>query len=73
MAALGPVSWRELISGLRLFGFAGPYSGGKHLFMIRGSLRLAIPNPQRTEIGIELLSRILKQAEISKTDWLKRK
>ena len=72
MAALTPVSWRELISGLRLFGFAGPYSGGKQLFMIRGSLRLTIPNPHRTEIGVALLSQILKQAEIPKDDWLKR-
>jgi len=39
--------------------------------MVKGSLRLAIPNPHRQVIGVDLLSRILGQAGISREDWLK--
>jgi predicted RNA binding protein YcfA (HicA-like mRNA interferase family) len=56
---------------LRKLGFEGPFSGGKHQFMIRGTLRLTIPNPHRQEISSGLLLRILKQADIQKTDWEK--
>jgi hypothetical protein len=38
--------------------------------MIRGDLVLAIPNPHRPEIGVDLLIRILRQAGISREDWL---
>ncbi len=50
-------------------GFDGPYSGGKHPFMIKDNLTITIPNPHKAEIGRELLSRILKQAKISKGEW----
>ncbi|MFQ6116132.1 MAG: type II toxin-antitoxin system HicA family toxin, partial [bacterium] len=43
-------------------GFDGPYSGGKHQFMIKEDITLRIPNPHQSDIGKELLSRILKQA-----------
>jgi predicted RNA binding protein YcfA (HicA-like mRNA interferase family) len=69
MTRLAPVSHAELIRRLREFGFEGPHSGGKHLFMIKGDLRLTIPNPHRPEIGAVLLSRILKQAGIDRDDW----
>jgi UDP-N-acetylmuramyl pentapeptide synthase len=32
-------------------------------------LRLTIPNPHQGEIGKDLLSRILKQAGISREEW----
>lgn len=54
---------------LKEFGFEGPYAGGKHQFMIKGNLRLTIPNPHESDIGINLLSKILKQAGISKEEW----
>ena len=69
MSKLNPVSHNELIKGLRTFGFEGPLGGGKHLYMLKGSLRLTIPNPHRQKIGIDLLMRILRQAEITKEDW----
>jgi hypothetical protein len=37
--------------------------------MIRGTIRLKIPNPHRQDIGIDLLARILHQAEISREQW----
>jgi hypothetical protein len=44
---LKPISHNELLRGLRSFGFDGPFAGGRHLYMIRGNLRLTVPNPHR--------------------------
>ena len=71
MAKLSPVSWTELVRRLRALGFEGPYQEGKHPYMVRGNMVLSIPNPHRREIGVDLLSRILKQAEITRNQWLK--
>ena len=71
MPRFGPIKRVELIRYLRISGFEGPYSGGKHQFMIKGLIRLRLPNPQRTDVGKELLSRILKQAGIDKDAWEK--
>ncbi|GFP26136.1 type II toxin-antitoxin system HicA family toxin [Candidatus Hakubella thermalkaliphila] len=72
MAELSPVSWTNLVKGLRKLGFDGPYQGGKHPYMIKGSLVLTIPNPHRGDIGVALLSRILRQAGVTKEEWLER-
>lgn len=71
MPSFGPVSRDDLIRSLRKLGFQGPYRGGKHQFMIKGKLRLTLPNPHVQEIGRDLLSRILRQAEITKDEWEK--
>ena len=71
MPKFGPIKRRELIRYLRILGFEGPYSGGKHQFMIKGDLVLRIPNPHRGDIGKDLLSRILKQAGIDRETWEK--
>lgn len=71
MGKLSPVSWKQLVSKLKSFGFDGPYSGGKHPFMIKGDLVLTLPNPHRKQIGVDLISRILKEAGISRDEWLK--
>lgn len=71
MPRFGPIKQRELIRYLRLCGFDGPYSGGKHPFMIKGDLTITIPNPHKDEIGKELLSRVLKQAKMSREEWEK--
>jgi len=39
--------------------------------MLKGVVRLRIPNPHQSDIGKELLSRILKQAGIDKDTWEK--
>ena len=67
---LRPVSRRELVARLRALGFSGPYTGGRHQFMVRGSIRLVLPNPHRGEIGVDLLKRILRQAGIEEEEWL---
>jgi predicted RNA binding protein YcfA (HicA-like mRNA interferase family) len=58
---------------LKKLGFTGPYSGGKHEFMVKESdrLRLTIPNPHKGEIGKGLLAEILREANISREDWEK--
>jgi predicted RNA binding protein YcfA (HicA-like mRNA interferase family) len=71
MAKFGPVSRRDFIDYLRQFGFDSPYSGGKHQFMTKGNLRLTIPNPHQSDIGVDLLNKILKQAGISRDEWAK--
>jgi predicted RNA binding protein YcfA (HicA-like mRNA interferase family) len=71
MPPFGPVRRSELVRALRSLGFEGPYSGGKHQFMVRGSVTLRIPNPHRADIGRELLSRILRQAGIDRDTWEK--
>ena len=66
---LRPVSRRELVARLKALGFSGPYTGGRHQFMVRGSIRLVLPNPHRGEIGVDLLKRILRQAGIEEEEW----
>ena len=69
MPPLGPTKQHDLIRYLRRLGFSGPYSGGKHQFMVRDSLRLRIPNPHTTDIGPHLLRRILRQGDIDVDQW----
>lgn len=64
-----PISLRKLIGRLRQFGFDGPYSGGRHLFMVKGGLKLHIPNPHHGDISSALLAEILRQAEINFKVW----
>ncbi len=63
------VSWKKLSERFRELGFDGPYSGGRHLFMIKDSLKVRIPNPHAGDISKDLLAEILRQAGISKNDW----
>lgn len=69
MLPLGPIKRRDLIRALRELGFEGPYAGGRHEFIIKGALRLAIPNPHQDEISRALMARILKQADIDRQMW----
>ena len=69
MPAFGPISRRDLIGFLRQAGFEGPYEGGRHQRMVKGRLRVVIPNPHRTDISRTLLAQILRHAEISREEW----
>jgi len=71
MPHFGPIRRKDLIRFLKQLGFSGPYSGGKHEFMVRKSdqLKLTIPNPHGSEIGKALLTELLREAEISRQDW----
>jgi predicted RNA binding protein YcfA (HicA-like mRNA interferase family) len=71
MPVFGPVSRQNLIKSLKKYGFEGPYSGGKHQTMIKGNVKVVIPNPHKGDIGTNFLTKLLKQAHISKEDWSK--
>ncbi|MBI4175408.1 type II toxin-antitoxin system HicA family toxin [Candidatus Berkelbacteria bacterium] len=65
-----PIAWRKLVERFRDFGFDGPYSGGRHLFMVKGSLKIRIPNPhKRKDISGPLVREILRQAAIDPNQW----
>ena len=59
MPAIRPIKQKELIGFLRKLDFIGSYSGGKHQFMVKGDLRIRIPNPHKKDIGKNLLKLIL--------------
>lgn len=70
MSKLGPISWRSFVANMRRFGFRGPYQEGKHPYMIKELIVLTIPNPHDGDISTDLLARILRQAGISRDDWV---
>ena len=69
MPPLGPISRRELIAALRRAGFEGPFTGAKHQVMEGRGERIHVPNPHQSDIGVQLLVRILRQAGISRQEW----
>ena len=69
MPTWGPVRRRKLIQGLRALGFDGPFSGGRHQCMVRGDVVVSDPNQHGRDIGLELLSRVLRQAGVSRKEW----
>jgi predicted RNA binding protein YcfA (HicA-like mRNA interferase family) len=71
MPRFGPIKRKELLGYLKQLGFTGPYSGGRHQFMVRDNITLRIPNPHQSDIGKELLARLLKQAGIERDEWEK--
>jgi len=44
MPAFGSIKRKDLIRTLKDAGFDGPHTGGKHEFMVKGNLRLTLPN-----------------------------
>lgn len=69
MPPFGPIRRRDLIRFLRQLGFEGPFSGGKHQFMLMGDITVRLPNPYQGDIGQEFLARILRQARIDRERW----
>lgn len=72
MSKLTPISWQELVRRLRDLGFEGPYAGGRHPQMRRDNITVIIPNPHEGDIGVGLLQRLLRQAGVSRDEWLSR-
>ena len=69
MPPFGPISRSDLIRSLRRAGFAGPFVGTKHQLMLRGTVRVRVPNPHQGDVGRELLIRIIRQAGLSREEW----
>ena len=69
MPQFGPISRNDLIRYLRVAGFEGPYSGRRHQYMRKGTVKIFIPNPHKGDISRGLLAAILKEAGISREEW----
>ena len=69
MPAFGPISRTDLVRSLREIGFVGPYVRGRHQYMVKGQLKLTIPNPHQGNISRDLLARILRQAGVTRDEW----
>ena len=64
------ISRKELIRKFQALGYSGPFSGGKHQFMIKGTRKIRIPNPHGSgDINISLVKEIILQADISNDEW----
>ncbi|OPX73282.1 MAG: YcfA-like protein [Methanoregulaceae archaeon PtaU1.Bin059] len=72
MSKLGPERLDQVIRKLRMLGFIGPIPGGKHQRMVNLSTRKIIPLPVhgRTEISVGLIREIIREAGISREEWL---
>jgi len=57
------------VQKFRALGFDGPYSGGRHLFMMKKELKIRIPNPHESDISKHLIAEILRQAGIGNSEW----
>ena len=67
-----PISRKDFIKKFRRLEFKGPYSGGRHQFMMKGELKIRVPNPHKAgDITDSLLHEILRQAGLSKDEWNK--
>lgn len=51
MPRFGPITRKNLIQCLQRLGFVGPFSGGKHQFMVRDEVTIRVPNPHHGDIG----------------------
>lgn len=69
---LAPISQKDLIKRLRSFGWEGPKYRSDHPFMLKDDAPpLKIPNPHRADISVDLLQKILRQAGISRAEWVR--
>jgi predicted RNA binding protein YcfA (HicA-like mRNA interferase family) len=63
------ISRKELIRKFKTLGYAGPFSGGRHQFMVKGRQKVRIPNPHQGDINLSLIKEILRQAGIPSEEW----
>lgn len=69
MPRFGPIKRREVGACLRRLGYSGPYSGGRHEFMLRENVSVTIPNPHGSDLGPNLLAKVLRQAGVTRDEW----
>ena len=68
---LTPIHRRDFIKRLRKLEWEGPYSGGRHEFMVKGDFKVPIPNPHgRGEISVPMLKALLNEMEIETQKWV---
>lgn len=69
MPSFGAIKRRELIRALRQFGFDGPFPGANRQYMQKAQNKLPIPNPHKGDISVDLLTRVLRKAGITREEW----
>lgn len=67
--SIPPLPRKEFVRKLRRLGFEGPYSGGKHAFMLGRDRRAIIPNPHAGDISPSFIRLFLKQTGIDAEAW----
>ena len=73
MPRWAPCKRREFLRKLRVLGFTGPYTGGRHEFLVFGGHRLAVPSNE--EFSVPQLRMMLREvaaiagAEVRLEDW----
>ena len=68
---LSPTTRVVLIRQLRKLGWEGPKTSKGHDYMVKGRRKVHIPNRhQRKDVGVPLLREILKQAGVSREEWV---
>jgi hypothetical protein len=60
MPTFGPIKRQVLIRNLKKLGFEGPLPGGNHQYLVKGLLKVWIPNPQAILVKVYLLEFYLK-------------
>jgi predicted RNA binding protein YcfA (HicA-like mRNA interferase family) len=71
MPRLTPCTRSDFIRKLRTFGYLGPFAGARHQLMSAANKpNIIVPNPHRGEISVGLLSRILRDANIDRDEWI---
>jgi predicted RNA binding protein YcfA (HicA-like mRNA interferase family) len=63
------MSPREITARFRVLGW-DIKRGTKHDFAVSGPKKVRLPNAHGDDVSVGLISRILKQAGISRSDWL---
>lgn len=61
MAGFPPLKRREVIRRLRAPGFAGPFRGTRHEFLVHGKMRQTVP--ANAEFLVAQLRMLLRQVE----------
>ena len=70
MPPLRPIKRREFLRKLRRLGFQGPFPGGRHQFMRRGTVKIRVPNPHGTkDVGLPIVEETLRSLSISEAEW----
>jgi len=69
MPRLGPIRRRELVAARRELGFDGAEPGGSYEDMDRNGRCVRVPNAHEGDISHNLLSRILREAGVSRDEW----
>ncbi|MBI4523930.1 MAG: type II toxin-antitoxin system HicA family toxin [Deltaproteobacteria bacterium] len=69
---INPLTSREIVQKLRVLGFSGPYPGGNHQYMVKGNLKVRVPNPHHGQtISVGLVKKIIGQAGLTEEEWEK--